>query len=546
MITPTQPPFNDQHDIIKKDRLEAFFQLSPEVATFTGYHALDDRLPHAARENIDEELRFLRDWLAEIQRLPTETLTPDQQLDRTLFAQQVALHCFYLEETRVWERNPEAITEIGQILFMMLLFDAPDEEKRFADIAARLEQMPRFVKEHQSRIVHPPVRWRDIALETTQGMPRFFDAVVEAARTKASPALLARIERAVATAKQETAAYVEWLKALPVDGAESWALGPERFAELIRLRTLDLSVNQIVALGEEYLGRYQAELTRLAVQVVGAVDIEGARACVEQHAPRDFASALEATRKACAEAKLFLQKHRLVTLPEDERLEVIETPSFLRPILPFAAIFAPAKFDRPQRGVYIVTPPVNLDGVAKHLNYASLYNTAVHEAYPGHHLQLTTANLQCSFLRSAPIAGGKAMELVEGWAHYCEELMKDHGFHDTPEGRFMMVHDLVWRATRILIDVKLSQGEMTYDQGVQMLMQQARLPEPAARAELNRYTQSPGYQLSYLTGKHLILELKKAVKAREKHRFSEYDFHNRLLRAGSIPISIIRKHIFNV
>lgn len=539
-------PFDDTHDLIKKDRLTAFFRLAPEFGTITGYHAFDDQLPHAGREHLEEEVQFLGDWLKELRQLPPETLTADQRLDLRLFEQAYALQQFYYHEIRSWERNPEAITEVGQILFLTLLYTTDNEEKRFVDIAARLEQLPRYVKEHQSRIVRPPRRWRDLAIETTSGMPRFFDAIVEAAVTKAPATLHDRIRAAATRAQTETAAYLEWLKALPVDEAESWVLGPAKFTELIRLRELGIGVKQILELGQEFVGKYQAELTRLAAQIVGVANIDAARAKIETNAPLDFAAALTATRTACAEAKAFCRKHQLVDLPADEALDIIETPGFLRPLIPFAAIFPPARFDPIQKGVYIVTPPAAPADLAKHLNYASLYNTAVHEAYPGHHLQLTTANLRTTFLRSTPLAGGKATELVEGWAHYCEEMMKNHGFHDTLEGRFMMVSDLVWRATRIIIDIKLSQGEMTYDQGVQMLVQQARLPEAGARAEVNRYTHSPSYQLSYLLGKYLILELKKAVKAKEKDQFSERAFHNRLLAAGSIPISVIRREIFAV
>ncbi|MBI2346876.1 MAG: DUF885 domain-containing protein [Deltaproteobacteria bacterium] len=545
-MTTNTLPYDDRSDLIKKDRLEAFFRLAPEFATIVGYHAHDHLLPHAAREHVEEELRFLGDWVAELRRLPAEQLTPDQQLDRDLFERAYAFQRFYYEDLRNWERNPEAIAEVGQILFMTLLYEADDEEKRFSDIAARLEQLPRYVKEHKSRITTPPRRWRDLAIETTQAMPAFFDALLQAAGLKASPALAGRISKGVAVAKAETTAYIDWLKGLSIDEAESWVLGPEQFAELIRLRDLGCTVREIMELGQESLGKYQAELTRLAVEIVGAPDVDAARAKVEADAPPDFSAALAATRKACDEAKAFLQKHHLVDLPKEERLEVVETPAFLRPLIPFAAIFPPARFDRQQKGTYIVSPPANPADLKKHLNYAGLYNTAVHEAYPGHHLQLTTANLRCSFMRSTPVAGGKATELVEGWAHYCEELMKDRGFHDSTAGRFVMVSDLVWRATRIIIDIDLSQGAMGYDDGVRMLVEQARLPEPGARAELNRYTHTPSYQLSYLLGKHQILALKQAVKAKEREKFSESAFHNRLLAAGSIPISVIRRAIFQV
>lgn len=546
MTTATALPYDDRSDLIKKDRLLAFLQLTPEFGTMIGYHANDHLLSHVDRAHLEAEMQFLKEWLAGLQQLPTATLTPDQRLDLLLFERAYALQRFSFEEIRSWERDPQAITEIGQILFLTLSYEAENEEKRFTDIAARLEQVPGFVREYQSRITKPPRRWRDLAIETTQGMPAFFDAAVAAAKAKASPMLVARVEQGAAQAKVETAAYIEWLKQLPVDEAESWVLGPERFRELIRLRDLGLEVNQILDLGQEYLGRYQAELTRLAVQIGGTADIDAVRRRIQANAPTDFAAALVATRKACAEAKLFLQKHRLVELPKEERLEVIETPAFLRPLIPFAAIFPPTRFAKTQKGTYIVTPPAHPADLAKHLNYAGLYNTAVHEAYPGHHLQLSTANLRTSIMRSVPVVGGKATELVEGWAHYCEELMKDRGFHDSPEGRFVMVSDLVWRATRIIIDIKLSQGEMSYDQAVQMLVQQAHLQEAGARAEINRYTSSPSYQLSYLLGKHLILELKKAVKEKEKGLFNELDFHTKLLSAGSIPVSIIRREIFQV
>lgn len=109
-----------------------------------------------------------------------------------------------------------------------------------------------------------------------------------------------------------------------------------------------------------------------------------------------------------------------------------------------------------------------------------------------------------------------------------------------------MISDLVWRATRIIIDVKLSRGEMSCDEAVAMLMTRAQMTKEGATAEVNRYIYSPSYQLSYLIGKELLLDLKRAVKTKEQALFSEASFHNRLLRAGSIPIAIIRTEIFGL
>ncbi|MBI4366238.1 MAG: DUF885 domain-containing protein [Deltaproteobacteria bacterium] len=538
--------YDDSRDLIKQDRLGAYFRMAPETATLAGYHGYDHLLGHADREHVEEELRFLTEWLEDLRRLPSKTLTPEQRLDLLLFERGHAMLRFVFETMQLWDRNPDAISEVGQILFMMLLYAAEDETQRFTDIAERLEQLPRFVREHQSRTRTPPRRWRDLAVQTTAAMPPFFDALAAAAEAQVAGSLAERIRQGGARAKTITAEYLAWLKTLPVDDAESWILGPERFAELLRLRDLGLSPEEILALGQDYLTRYRAEQRELAIAITGSPDVDAARRRVEADAPRDFAAALAATRAACTEARAFLTERRLVPLPATEQLTIIETPDFLRPLIPFAAIFPPARFDPAQRGIYIVTPPADAADLARHCNYAGLYNTAVHEAYPGHHLQLSTANQSASIMRSSPVVGGKATELVEGWAHYCEELMKTHGFHDSPAERFMMVSDLVWRATRIIIDVRLSQGHMSYDEAVAMLVENARMPEAGARAEVNRYTHSPGYQLSYLVGKHQLLALKEAVKAKEGRAFSEFAFHERLLESGSIPIGIIRREIFRV
>lgn len=114
----------------------------------------------------------------------------------------------------------------------------------------------------------------------------------------------------------------------------------------------------------------------------------------------------------------------------------------------------PAKFDKPQIGIYIVTRPKDLANLGKHLNYSSIKNTAVHEAFPGHFLQGSISN-RGSIIRL--LAGGT--ETIEGWAHYCEELMWEKGFITDLETRLIQINDMILRAVRIIVDVKLSRGK---------------------------------------------------------------------------------------
>jgi uncharacterized protein (DUF885 family) len=132
----------------------------------------------------------------------------------------------------------------------------------------------------------------------------------------------------------------------------------------------------------------------------------------------------------------------------------------------------------------------------------------------------------------------QAHEFVEGWAHYCEQLMYEEVFSSTPEVRFVQLSDLLWRACRIVIDIELSRGRMSFDEAVRMLVEEAGLAREGALAEVNRYTYTPGYQLSYLYGKHLLLELRERVKARQGESFTLQGFHDTLLYAGALPAAL--------
>jgi uncharacterized protein (DUF885 family) len=132
-------------------------------------------------------------------------------------------------------------------------------------------------------------------------------------------------------------------------------------------------------------------------------------------------------------------------------------------------------------------------------------------------------------------------ETVEGWAHYCEELMREKGFITDLETRFIQINDMIWRAVRIIVDVKLSKGEMSFDEAVEMLVREAGLSKEAAVAEVRRYTQTPGYPLSYLLGKHLILNLKEEIKQKMGDKFDEKFFHDTIIANGYLPISMLRK-----
>jgi uncharacterized protein (DUF885 family) len=134
-----------------------------------------------------------------------------------------------------------------------------------------------------------------------------------------------------------------------------------------------------------------------------------------------------------------------------------------------------------------------------------------------------------------------APEFVEGWGMYSEQLMREQGFDDAAHFRVNMHTDAIWRACRIILDVRMHRGEVSIDEAIRFIVAETSFEEANARAEVRRYTYTPTYQLSYLLGKVLLLQLRADEQARLGDRFSLRDFHDMLLRNGSLPISFHRR-----
>ena len=170
-------------------------------------------------------------------------------------------------------------------------------------------------------------------------------------------------------------------------------------------------------------------------------------------------------------------------------------------------------------------------------NRSAIGNTSVHEAYPGHHHQLAAAITNPSLVR---LFSG-APEFTEGWAFYCERMMKEAGFEGTPKGWFVVHTDAIWRATRIILDVMLHRGLIGFDDAVDRLVAETGFERPAALAEVRRYTSTPTYQLSYLYGRHMIEALRDEVRRERGAVFDLREFHDTLIYGGTMPVSYARR-----
>jgi uncharacterized protein (DUF885 family) len=139
------------------------------------------------------------------------------------------------------------------------------------------------------------------------------------------------------------------------------------------------------------------------------------------------------------------------------------------------------------------------------------------------------------------MAANLGTETVEGWAHYCEQMMMEKGFVTSLEAKMVQLTGVIWRAVRIILDVKLARGAMGVDEAVDMLVKETGMAKDSAVAEVKRYTLSAGYPLSYLLGKHLILQLRDEIKEKMGNKYTDKFFHDTITHNGNLPITFLRK-----
>jgi uncharacterized protein (DUF885 family) len=513
--------------------------LDPVMATSFGLHEHDAELPDGSREQIERRVAELRSSVTEMERFAPQDLSADRALDRDLLIHEARLELYDLEEQRSWAGRSDGAEALGRALFPLFTRHFAPFPTRLDAIAGRLEAAPRFLAEARSRVVAPVQLWAELDLEATLAMPEFLDSILAAAGAEhAEASLLARIDGGVRDAKAALVQHAEWLRRDVLPRAEAdWRVGPDGFEQLLALRALEADGDQILAIGESMLAEATAARDALCAEIDPTIPPADVGDQIKADHPATFAEVLEEYRASMARARTFVVEHDLVTFPGHDQIVVLVTPSYERHLTPFAAYYDPAAFDPDPVGTYLVTPPETPAMMREH-SYASISNTSVHEAYPGHHLQLAVAMGNSSRIR---LLAQSATEYIEGWAFYAERMMKEAGFDDAPANRYIFQTDIVWRACRIILDVKLQRGQIGLDDAVSFMVEQTGFERSAAVDEVNWYTCAPTYPLSYLYGRHMIEQLRADVARRMGPAFSLKFFHDTFIYGGTMPVSFTRR-----
>lgn len=530
----------EEFDNLVNDLFKYIMKQNPIYATYMGLHQFDGELPEGSRKSYLNEIKTMKHFLSLFKSFPINELSKEKSLDHDLAIHGIQLELFEAESLRFWESFPESVNTIGDALFPLITKNYAPIETRFNSILQRIEKAPIFLEENKSRIKKPIKLWMEIALESSKNLPSFLDTIISTARSNQLKTI--KLEKAVKDLCDSLKDFEEWisLEMMPV-AQEEYAIGQEKFDNLLQLRGFDMSSIDILTFGEISIQKEKRNLEKISRKIDPSASIQNVKDKIKSNHPKNFEEALNVVKQTVKDAKQFVLNNDYATIPEGEDLLVIETPSYLKHLVPFAAYFSPARFESSKVGIYITTRQDENDDSLTELNYASIANTAVHEGYPGHHLQLTHNALNPSLIR-ALFSG---TEFIEGWAHYCEEAMQNLGWRNSLETQFMNTVDLIWRTARIIIDVKISTNEISFENAVNMLVNETGMAKSAALAEVKRYTYTPGYQLSYYLGKHLIKNLRNDAKKLWGKQFTNRRFHDLLLSSGGMPIKFLKQTLIN-
>ncbi|MCL7455378.1 MAG: DUF885 domain-containing protein [Anaerolineae bacterium] len=530
--------------------LDRLLELNPVAATQFGDHRWDDRLADRSAAAMDAEHREVVEALAEFQAMDPIGFSLDGQVDHQLTVHIFGQFVREYEGVRSHLRNPGVyLDEALSGVFLLIMLEFAPLAERLHSALGRVREVPRVLAEGRGNLIAADVPrvWAETTLEQAQQAPGLFVGLLPALAAQAAPELEADLSEAGQAAAAAIDEYITFLKdqVLP-QAAGDFAAGRELFDEKLREEHMvAYDADQLLATGWQQFQQTRERMEALSHEIDPGSSVqelmEGAKA---EHPTAE--GLLDAYRKEMSTIREYVIQQEIASIPAGETLRIVETPVYLRPIIPYAAYMSPGILESKQEGIFLVTP-VDPEAPAEEQEqklkghyWAKLPITSLHEAYPGHHLQLVWANQHASIPRR--LGSIIATLFIEGWAFYCEELLEQLGYITEPIQRLGRLSDQLWRAARIILDVSLHTKGMPVDEAIKFLVEECRLEPTNARAEVLRYTQSPTQPQSYLMGKLAILEIVNDYRQAHPHA-SMREMHDAILACGSLPPRLMRKQL---
>lgn len=526
------------------DYLDYLYEARPTSAALDGVHTFDDLLEDLRRPALEAHARELNRFARRLDAIAPETLSAEEALERRVVEANIRARLHELEAERPWELNPQYYADVlATSLAAQVIFPYAPLAERARRVLSKLRQVPRLVEAARQNVKEPPGIYVKVGIETFRGLLAFVDEDLPRAFAELDdPHLLSDLADATTEASAALGAYVRHLQeGLPVRNRGSFRLGRERFETKLRLdEGVDVPVERLLARGLEELASEQDLFRRVASELDSGDPVEAWRRAKANH-PRP-GELVQVVERQLGELAGFIEEQRLVSMPPEADVVVAPTPPFYR--WTFASMWTPGPFEpKPIRAHYYITdvdPAWPRERQEEHLrdfNFGTLWSISIHEVFPGHFLHYQRLRRLGSKLRKSILFAPASF--VEGWAHYCEQMMIEAGFkRNDPLVRLGQLAESLVRLGRLIVGIRLHAEDWSVEQSVRFFREEAFLEEATARREAERGTFDPGYVV-YALGKLMLLKLRD--DCRKRRGFSLREFHDRLLDNGSVPLWLHRR-----
>lgn len=520
----------------------AWFRYHPEQAVHVGVPGYEECLRAYNDDEIGALISLDEKMLSSLDELDFEQLDDDQQVDYSILYNSVVIELHELLEHDWRYCRPQDYVPVEAIHQLL----TRPVENMHAAIKHRMQAIPDYLRGARTYISQKPERippsWLDTACKQAEAGARYFRELMthpQVVKKFENPARLQPVCDEAAIAMEDFARFLK--QEIGPRATGEYACGSDFFAALLNdAHFLPITPDQLHRFGEQLFDDTHQQMKALAVEIQGNDDVNALLEGIRDSHPQAGEGLLSAYRERMKAAYDFVKEKHLVSMPEKQRLKVLETPEYLRHEIPFAAYEEPTYKDEAQQGYYYVTPVASEGQLLEH-NWTAIDLTCVHEAFPGHHLQFVTANSNPH--NSLPRLINASATLYEGWALYCEDLMQELGFLDKPEHKLMMLRDRLWRAMRVMLDVELHTRGLGIDEAAQRMCSELGFDHHHARADLSWYTQNPTVPMGYATGWALIRAVRSQLE--EQSDFDLKAFHDNLLSVGSCSLAMVIKRCYS-
>lgn len=565
-IASCSKPHGSVFDSLTEEFVYGSLALSPVNATQSGYHRhkgvnLDEMLDDYSERGIGDQRQFLTGFRERLNKLDAAGLEPEQWADLEIISDQIALGLLELDSIQNYRHNPTFYVElIGNALFNPLVLEYAPKPQRIRAIIARLGKIPALLDQARRNLASAPEIWTTVAIDENQGN---IDLIGKDILDAVPDDLKAGYETAAKPALDALRAFQDFLKTdLAKRHDSDWRLGREKYeAKFRHVLETDRKPDEILAEAEAELksvhGRMQALALLLYPKLYPGMPtpkesnrtiVEALARIADRHSTRE--SYIADAKGDLDEARDFVREKGLLKLPPRDNLQVIETPVFMRGIYAVGGFNAAPALEPKLGAFYWITPipeswPLErVESKLREYNFYKLKLLTIHEAMPGHYVQMEYANdvePQPRRLLRSVFGNGP---YIEGWGQYSEQTMLDEGLLDnSPELRLTFLKEELRVLANAIIDIRLQTGRMTDEEALDLMMRQTFQEKEEATAKLQRAKLSSAQLPMYLVGWRGWIRLRGQYQKAKGADYKLSEFNEKALREGAAPLPQIGKLI---